>query len=147
MVEVEDLFAYLAGDWLLSRTINDLRLNMPGAMEGRAAFSPRDGEVGDPGLAYREEGELRFGTYREMVFRAYDLTFPDRHLARVRFTDGRPFHDLDLRRGECRVEHPCGEDIYRGRFRAESADVWTSDWFITGPSKELTLENRYRRVP
>lgn len=140
---VEDLFAYLEGNWQLSRTINDLRLNMPGAMEGQAVIARQEN---GPGLSYREEGKLRFGDYRETVFRNYDFIFPELHRAQVLFSDGRRFHELDLRQGISEVEHLCGEDIYRGRFRTETADIWQSSWFISGPSKELTLDNRYQRL-
>ena len=143
---VKDLLGYLEGNWILSRTINDLRLNMPGAMTGRAEMSRRVALEGYPSLTYREEGELRFGDYLETVFRFYDFSFPELHKAIVHFTDGRLFHELDLSSGFCEAEHLCGGDIYRGRFRVQSSDVWLSNWFISGPSKELVLDNRYQRL-
>jgi hypothetical protein len=144
---VIDLLAFLEGNWGLSRTINDLRQNMPGAMTGRVEMAKRTDIDGHSALAYREEGELRFGDYRETVFRYYDFSFPSRQKAIVHFTDGRLFHDLDLSSGFCAVEHLCADDTYRGRFHVQSRDVWLSNWFISGPSKELVLDNRYQRLP
>lgn len=142
---VVDLFNFFEGDWLLSRTINDLRLNMPGAMTGKATITKRVEINHNPALSYLEEGELRFGNYREDVFRAYEYSFPESHIAHVLFSDGRMFHKLDLSSGYCEAEHLCGDDVYRGRFRVESRNVWLSNWYISGPSKELILDNRYQR--
>ncbi|NQU58911.1 MAG: hypothetical protein HQ513_16905 [Rhodospirillales bacterium] len=143
---VGDLFAFLEGDWQLSRTINDLRLNMPGVMTGRATISRHTDGDGNSCLSYREEGELLFGDYRETVHRDYDFSFPEPHRALIHFTDGRIFHELNLSSGYCEVEHLCGDDVYYGRFRVEVSDVWMSHWTINGPSKELILDNRYQRL-
>jgi hypothetical protein len=143
---VSDLFAFLEGDWGLSRTINDVRQNMPGVMTGRIALVKYSDEQGNLALKYREEGELQFGDYRETVHRTYDFSFPEAHRALVRFSDGRIFHELDLSTGFCEVEHLCAEDIYRGRFRVVARDAWLSNWDISGPSKELILDNRYQRL-
>ncbi len=142
---VNDLMTYLEGDWTLSRTINDLRQNMPGAMSGHAFIEKRTDIDGNASLTYREEGELRFGDYQETVYRFYDFSFPAPDKAIVHFTDGRVFHELDLTSGYCEAEHLCGDDMYRGRFRVQSADIWQSNWFISGPAKELILDNLYQR--
>lgn len=143
---VSDLFGFLEGKWLLSRTINDLRQNMPGVMSGRVGITRRADGDGNRSLSYREEGELLFGDYRETVHRAYDFSFPEAHRALVHFSDGRIFHELDLSSGFCEVEHLCGEDTYCGRFRVVAGDVWLSNWDISGPSKKLILDNRYQRL-
>ena len=145
-LRVSDLFSFLEGDWQLSRLINDLRQNMPGEMTATATLTKRIDSDGNPGLSYREEGELHFGDYRETVYRAYDFSFPEPHRARVHFSDGNDFHELDLSTGYCEAEYLCGEDLYRGRFQVLSGDVWLSNWTVHGPSKELVLDNRYRRL-
>ena len=142
---VDDLFSYLQGNWNLSRTINDLYQNMSGVMSGRVELVKRTDIDGNPSLAYREEGELRFGDYQETVFRFYDFSFPSKRKAVVHFTDGRIFHELDLSTGFWEPEHLCEKDMYRGRFRIESRDTWQSNWFISGPTKELVLDNFYQR--
>ncbi|MBC8267541.1 MAG: hypothetical protein H8E36_02215 [Rhodospirillaceae bacterium] len=144
---VSDLFAFLEGNWLLSRTINDLRLNTPGVMNGQIAITRQADGQGEPALKYWEDGELQFGDYRETVHRSYDFRFPQAHRARVHFTDGRIFHELDLSSGYCEVEHLCDPDIYRGRFQIVANDLWLSNWNISGPSKDLILDNRYQRLP
>lgn len=146
VMPVSDLFAFLEGDWQLSRTINDVRQNMPGVMTGRVALVRRTDDEGNPALSYREEGELQFGDYRETVHRTYEFSFPEPHRALVRFSDGQIFHELDLSSGGCEVEHLCAEDIYRGRFRVVGGDLWLSSWDISGPAKELILDNRYQRL-
>jgi len=143
---VSDLFAFLEGNWQLSRTINDISQNMPGVMSGRVAITRRGDTQGNPALSYREEGELQFGNYRETVHRAYEFSFPEANRALVHFSDGRIFHELDLSSGFCEVEHQCENDVYRGRFQAVDGDVWLSNWDISGPAKDLILDNRYQRL-
>jgi len=142
---VHDLFSYLQGNWELTRTITDLRLNIPGFMSGTVAITIQPEKGGKPTLAYREEGELQFGEYKEKVFRDYEFCFPVAHSALVLFSDGKIFHELDLSSGFSRVEHLCFEDAYRGSFRVDSPNVWLSKWLISGPSKELILDNHYQR--
>lgn len=143
---VTDLLSFLEGEWQLSRTINDLNMDMPGTMSGRVRIEPLPGVTESPVLVYREEGELHFGDYRETVFRTYRYRFPERHRAEVLFDDERFFHELDLSPGHCQAEHLCGEDLYQGKFRADSADGWRSLWTVTGPRKNLILDNLFQRL-
>jgi len=138
---VGDIRSFLSGEWSLSRTISDARQNMPGVMQATAVIGPH-GE----GYAYSEEGELCFGDYRETAHRAYLYNFPEPHIAEILFDDGRPFYRLDLSGGFWTVEHVCGDDTYRGAFRADGPDVWRSNWYINGPNKEIVLDSRYQRV-
>jgi len=147
---VDDLYSFLQGSWSLYRTMNDLRLNMPGAMQGDVHII-QDTAVADGGdLVYREQGELRFGDYREVVHRSYIYKFPDRynagHLGEVHFEHGGLFHLLDLSAGFQKVTHICKDDTYRGRVLVEGADIWHLNWFVTGPSKEIVIDSRYQRM-
>ena len=142
---VLDLFSYLQGDWILTRKITDLKLNTPGFMNGTTAITKKPDTGEKPVLAYREEGELFFGEYKGKVFRNYEFCFPMAHKALVLFSDGKIFHELDLSSGFTQVEHLCLKDTYRGSFRVESLDVWLSKWQVSGPSKELILDNHYQR--
>jgi hypothetical protein len=146
VLPVFDLLPHLQGVWELTRTINDLRMNMPGYMSGTAAIIRQPDKDKKPTLAYREEGQLRFGDYNETVHRIYGFCFPVAHKALVLFSDGRLFHELDLSSGFCQVKHLCLEDTYRGSFRVVSPNVWLSQWHVNGPSKELMLDNRYQRL-
>jgi len=143
---VNDLFDFLEGNWRLSRTLNDLRQNMPGVMSGQVEIKRKADRDAKPTLGYREEGELQFGDYHETVTRCYEFSFPEPHLAWVCFEDGRVFHQLDLSNGYWEDAHQCGEDLYQGRFRVSSHDVWLSNWFVSGPAKELVLDNHYQRI-
>ena len=55
--------------------------------------------------------------------------------AAVRFEDGRPFHELDLRTGRTEVVHPCGQDTYRGELQVTGPDRWVQRWEVGGPTK------------
>lgn len=145
-IAITDLLTHLQGRWELTRSINDLRQDMPGSMRGAVDISRPDHEEFPPVLNYHEEGELVFGDYREIVFRRYRYSFPDPFRALVHFDDGRVFHELDLRTGFWQAEHHCGQDIYKGEFRVESGDIWFSRWKVNGPSKELVLDNRFQRL-
>jgi hypothetical protein len=142
---VLDLFSYLQGNWVLTRKITDLRLNTPGFMSGKTEITRQPDKGGKPVLAYREEGELCFGEYKDKVYRNYVFCFPVAHKALVLFSDGKIFHELDLSSGFTVVEHLCLKDSYLGSFRAESPNVWLSKWQVSGPSKELILDNHYQR--
>ena len=144
-IPVCNLFSYLQGNWLLTRKITDLRLNIPGFLSGTTAFTKRPDEGGIPFLAYQEEGELRFGKYKAKVFRDYRFCFPVSHCALVLFSDGKIFHELDLSTGFYRVKYLCLKDLYQGFFCAETPDVWLSKWIVSGPSKNLILDNHYQR--
>ena len=146
---VDDLYSFLKGTWSLYRTMNDLQLNMPGVMQGDVVIKDKGEGSGNGDLIYREQGELRFGDYREIVHRNYVYKFPDRrnspHLGEVHFDQGGQFYQLDLSSGFQKVVHHCGDDTYRGTFAVESGDIWRLNWFVTGPSKELILDSRYQR--
>jgi hypothetical protein len=62
----------------------------------------------------------------------------------VRFDDGRPFHPWSV--GEP-VDHPCGDDHYRGLVRCLGDDVWTVEWDVVGPVKDYTMTTAHRRAP
>jgi len=143
---VADLKAFLEGRWTISRTINDLRQNVPGAMEGQAWIMPADFEDGTSGLGYREEGQLQLGDYRETFHRSYRYVFAENGSARVLFDDGEPFYEFDLKAGYAAVEHRCAEDMYRGAIRADGADSWRSNWFVSGPAKDIVLDTLYSRI-
>ena len=145
MLPVYDLFAYLKGNWKLTRKITDIRLNILGFLSGTISITRESNKAIRPTLAYHEEGELCFGNYKEKVYRDYRFCFPNAHSALVFFSDGKIFHKLDLTTGFCRVEHLCLEDLYQGRFCVESSNVWLSKWHVSGPAKQMILDNHYQR--
>ena len=153
---VADLRAYLAGPWVIRRTLADRRNGAQGHFEGRATFTPLErfrfaGAASEQlgALTYREEGRLALGGFETLAHQSYLYAFPAPHLAHraeVRFADGRAFHLLDLRDGHWSAEHVCGADLYRGRFRVEGADRWSVLWTVTGPRKDQFLESFFTRA-
>ncbi len=137
---VEDLRAFLLGPWRLARSIDDRRGGQTGSFRGRAVFAAE----GDS-LHYGETGRLRLGVHTGPARRDYRYVFPRPELAEVCFPGGRPFHDLDLSRGYWEAVHLCGEDVYRGTFRAVTRDLLVVSWDVTGPRKDYTMAGRYRR--
>ncbi|ARF58534.1 DUF6314 family protein [Streptomyces gilvosporeus] len=140
---VPDAAAYLAGRWRIVRTVRDLRSGAEGRFRGTAHFRP---DPSGAGLLHCEEGELTWDGAVHPASRTLRLIpLPD-GTAEVRFADGRPFHDLDLRSGRWRAVHPCAADRYQGTFTAVAADEWRLEWRVGGPAKDQLLRSVYRRA-
>lgn len=137
---VQDLGAFLTGEWRLARVVDDRRANLRGRFRGRAIFRPIDG-----GLAYRESGLLRFGNYCDVAQQTYIYRLLDQSRAEVRFRDGQSFHVLDLSTGDWIAPHICESDRYDGRFCVRDGNVFEVRWTIAGPRKDLTVVSRLRR--
>ncbi len=146
---VDDLYCFLQGSWSLYRTMNDLRLNMPGVLQGDVLIQKKPGG-GDDELVYREKGQLILGDHREIIDRYYLYKFPDRddarHLGDVHFEHGGLFYGLDLSTGFQKVVYQGENDTYRGTIAVHSYDVWSLNWFVTGPSMEIIIDSRYERT-
>jgi hypothetical protein len=127
---VHDLAGFLSGAWEIHREIVPVRGTPPGGFEGTATFSPWRPGV----LVYEEHGTVVLGGYTGTATRR--LTYVvDGPRARVRFADGRFFHDLDLTTGRWETTHPCAADRYHGRFMVRSGDTWEQTWEMTGPGE------------
>ncbi|MFE2299818.1 DUF6314 family protein [Streptomyces sp. NPDC059445] len=140
---VEDVLAYLAGSWRVERTVRDLASDAEGRFTGTTVFEP----LGDDGgLLHRESGTFVWqGVARpaERTLRFLPGRTPGTAL--VRFSDGRPFHDLDLTGGRYVADHPCAADLYRGEFSVRDENHWRSVWRVRGPAKDLVLSTGYTR--
>jgi hypothetical protein len=75
------------------------------------------------------------------------LPGPSPATALVQFSDGRPFHDLDLSTGRYVADHPCAADLYRGEFTVRDENRWRTVWRVGGPAKDLVLTTDYTRLP
>lgn len=139
---IKDLREFLLGEWTVVRQVFDRRLGVRGEFTGRAGFSG-EGDV----LRYEEVGVLRFAGRSHRASRELTYTFTRPEHAEVSFSDGTPFHHLDLSRGRCCVTYNCGADVYRGEFAVVSAAEWRSVWGVTGPRKNQVLETRFGRGP
>ncbi|MFE1249097.1 DUF6314 family protein [Streptomyces sp. NPDC058735] len=139
---VPEVLDYLAGSWRVERSVRDLAGGDEGRFSGTTGFSPLAGG----GLLHHESGTFVWqGVARpaERTLRFLPGRAPG--TADVRFADGRPFHDLDLRSGRHVVGHPCAADLYRGEFTVLDADRWRTVWRVRGPAKDLVLRTGYTR--
>ncbi|MET8075981.1 DUF6314 family protein [Streptomyces sp. NPDC005303] len=139
---VPDVLTYLAGDWRTERTVRDLASGDEGVFSGTTAF----GRLEDGGLLSHESGIFVWqGVPRpaERTLRFLPGATPG--TADVRFSDGRPFHDLDLTSGHHRADHPCAADLYRGDFTVLAANHWRTVWRVGGPAKALLLTTDHTR--
>ncbi|MEB8336696.1 DUF6314 family protein [Streptomyces endophyticus] len=139
---VSDVLAFLAGRWRVERTVRDLAADVTGTFTGTTAFTAE----GD-GLLHFESGTFEWhGVARPAERTLRYLPGEDPGTAVVRFSDGRFFHDLDLRTGHHVADHPCSADLYRGEFTVSGADRWRTVWRVKGPAKDLLLTTEYRRA-
>lgn len=136
---VEDPVAFLAGTWQVDRDLHEAQDDRSGRFVGTAEFVPED-----DGLRWTETGDARLGDYAGSASRVL-LVRPCADGWEVRFDDQRFFHPLDLTDGCSRVDHPCGEDHYRGELRVESHDRFVVAWRVRGPRKDQTIVSRYTR--
>ncbi len=130
----------LAGRWSVRRDVCDHRLGLRGAFTGVAVFTRTDA-----GLTWSERGHMRFSAYDGPAFRDLVVVAAGDGWE-VRFPDGRLFHPLDLSTGVCDAVHPCGEDVYRGRYVLETPDRLTVAWRVSGPEADESLDAVYDRA-
>ncbi|MEW2297585.1 DUF6314 family protein [Streptomyces sp. NPDC006743] len=141
---VPDALAYLAGRWRAERSVRDLASGDEGVFTGVTDFAPLDGG----GLLHHESGTFLWrGVARPAERTLRFLPGASPGAADVRFTDGRPFHGLDLTSGRHIADHPCSADLYRGEFTVRDADHWRTVWRVGGPAKDLVLTTDYTRCP
>ncbi|MGW5179288.1 DUF6314 family protein [Streptomyces sp. NPDC004082] len=141
---VADVLAFLAGSWRVERRVVDLAAGTEGRFTGTTVFSPL--EDGGDGLLHHESGTFAWqGTPRPAERTLWFLPGGRAGTADVRFSDGRPFHDLDLSTGRHVAVHPCAADHYRGEFTVDDAGRWRTVWRVGGPAKDLVLTTDYVR--
>jgi len=130
--------AWFAGAWTLARVVRAPDGAVLARLAGTAAFRPDDA-----GLRLVERGTLatprgRFSAERETLWRFG----PGGRIA-IAFADGRPFHAFSA--DAPRAVHPCGEDVYRVRYRFAGA-AWAARWRVEGPAKDWVIVSLYRRA-
>lgn len=138
----DGVFARLAGDWRIARTVTN-----GASLDGMASFTP----AADGALAYEERGLLRladrqtFRAFRRYLFRPRLCGFA------VFFADepAKLFHAIALRsEGGTFVgegEHPCRHDIYRSRYEFQPDGCFTLTHVVKGPRYDYTMVTVYRR--
>lgn len=152
-VQEFDLRAYLLGPamgtgrpgtWAVERQLLDRATGTHGTFSGVVHFSPTD----DGGLAFREEGTVRWPTFTGPAFREYLLRpSADTSALDVFFADGRPFHRMSFAPAASHDAHWCDPDTYRVSYTFEGPDRFGYTWDVSGPRKNLLLTSRLHRMP
>ena len=148
-----DLRAYLlgtatatadAGRWTVQRQLLDRSAGTQGAFSGVARFSVADD---DGGLAFREEGTVRWPSFSGPASREYLLKPAGRADALdVFFADGRPFHRMSFSPEANLDSHWCDPDTYRVTYSFDGPDRFSYVWDVRGPGKDLLLTSRLERI-
>ncbi|ATI42140.1 hypothetical protein CBW24_09030 [Pacificitalea manganoxidans] len=138
MAEVEDVLRRFAGQWTLSRRIEDARAGTTGRFEGTARLTPDGG-----GLRYDETGLLSLpGAAPMQASRSYLWRAIDQRIA-VLFEDGRPFHEFAVTADTARATHWCDPDDYRVSYSFETWPNWQAEWQVSGPRKSYRMISSY----
>ncbi|MGW0823936.1 DUF6314 family protein [Streptomyces sp. NPDC002845] len=141
---VADAPTYLAGRWHVERSVRDLASGAEGHFTGTTVFGPYGGD----GLLHHESGTFTWEGAARPAERTLRFRPGDKPgTAAVHFSDGRPFHDLDLTTGHWIADHPCAADLYRGEFTTYDEDHWRTVWRVRGPAKDQVLVTDYTRLP
>jgi len=140
-VPVDDLAAFLCGEWRLTRHMRDRRRCAHGSAFGHAWLERRAAPV-----EYRESTWVHYLGFNGHAHRRHRYLIRGAGMADVLFEDGRFFHRLDLSTGRCHARHHCGDDLYLGLFRASSLERWVSRWHVSGPAKDAVIVTLYERL-
>jgi hypothetical protein len=129
---------------MVERQLLDRSAGTRGTFSGVVHFSPADD---GGGLAFREEGTVRWPSWTGPASREYLLKPADRADALdVFFADGRPFHRMSFTREANLDRHWCDPDTYRVTYALEGPDRFSYAWDVRGPDKDLLLTSRLERL-
>ncbi len=144
-----DTLEFLLGNWRVDRRIQDHILESDGHFQGTASISALEplSEYDPPVRAtMSESGELRFGAYNGTATRRLELSRFERFaVVSVAFSDGRPFVDLDLRKGIWQSWHVCGNDNYQIITTVLSDDSFEERWQVRGSKKRYDAVTNFVR--
>ena len=130
------------GNWAVERQLLDRSTGTHGTFAGVVRFSPTD----DGGLAFREEGTMRWPAFTSPASREYVLKPADRPDALdVFFVDGRPFHRMSFTPEASQDRHWCDPVTYRLAYTHDGPDTFSYTWDVTGPRKDLLLTSALKR--
>lgn len=147
---VPSLLEHLHGAWNLRRQITDRRAAATFTVDGTATWV-RPENAADRRLIYYEEGLLSGLSALQTpttVRASYQyLPGPRSSTAHVAFSDGRPFHDLDLVSGDSGpLLHACSPDEYVGRMITRGPHELLLEWHVRGPAKDYDAVTVLTRV-
>ena len=131
-----------AGQWTVQRDLLDRADGTRGTFSGVVHFIPTD----DGGLAFREEGTMRWPSFTGPASREYLLRpagSPD--ALDVFFPDGRPFHRMSFTPESNLDRHWCDPDTYRVAYVYGGWDRFSYTWDVQGPRKNLLLTSHLVR--
>jgi hypothetical protein len=131
-----------AGQWTVQRDLLDRAEGTRGTFSGVVHFVPAD----DGGLAFREEGTMRWPSFTGPASREYLLrTTGSPDALDVFFPDGRPFHRMSFAPGSNLDNHWCDPDTYLVTYVYEGGDGFSYTWDVQGPRKDLLLTSHLVR--
>ena len=134
--------AVSAGQWTVQREPLDRSEGTRGTFSGVVRFVPKD----DGGLAFREEGTMRWPSFTGPASREYLLrTTGSPDALDVFFPDGRPFHRMSFAPESNLDNHWCDPDTYRVTYAYEGGDRFSYTWDVRGPRKDLLLTSHLVR--
>jgi Family of unknown function (DUF6314) len=148
-MKVVDTLNFLLGQWALERFFTDHRSGTDGRFEGSATVTPSSSGLGagvGPRAHYEEVGTVYFGRHEGPASRSLELVRRESGVVMLYFTDGKPFVDLDLRSGEWRSAHPCGEDHYEILTLVRSPSEIEEHWRVRGPTEDYDAVATLRRL-
>ncbi len=136
-MDVGDALTFLLGTWQLERVIEDHRSGEDGSFVGTATLERWPADEVEPvcRARYQEVGTLRLGAYSGAATRRLGCQRLADGCVRLRFEDGRPFVDLDLRHGRWHGIHRCGDDRYELTTVVRSLELVAASWQVRGPHK------------
>jgi len=140
-----DTLALLLGSWRVTREVTDHRTGEHARFEGTATVEEARTSL-DLVATYAESGELTVGDRRTPATRRLGYAARGDGSLDVRFADGRPFVDLDLRSGAWEAHHPCAPDSYLVETRVLSPTSFDERWTVRGPSKSYDALTTYQRL-
>jgi hypothetical protein len=136
--------AHRAGLWNVQRDLLDRADGTRGTFFGVVHFVLAN----DGGLAFREEGIMRWPTFTGPATREYVLKSTARPDALdFFFPDGRPFHSMSFTPEANLDQHWCDPDTYRVAYNYGDANSFSYSWDVLGPRKDLLLTSRLVRRP
>lgn len=135
-------FDQICGDWRLERDLDDRRAGVIARFEGVLSMVPEPG-----GIIATETGAWVDAPWGPLSGRRRDLWGMDGAEVVVRFDHGGEFHRFVPRQtGAADVRHPCGRDLYLGRYEFDLPASWRVTWDVRGPAKEYRTVTRFRKM-
>ena len=131
------------GRWAIDRKITN-SIGPDGQLNGWAEFT-----TDDVGLVCTEHGTLQMQGQPPSAASRRTLWRTDGADIAVFFADGRAFHHFDPTAPRASTHHNCPPDLYPVQYDfsdwTETAPVWQTQWRVSGPRKDYTMQTHYRR--